>query len=40
MRVPPDQSSTALGDLVERDVDVLVAQIAGDVGEPRAEERR
>ena len=38
MRVPPDQSSTAPRHLVERDVDVLVAQIARDVGEPRAEE--
>ena len=38
MRVPPDQSSTAAADLVQRHVDVLVAQLAGDVGEAGAEQ--
>ena len=40
MRVPPAQSSTARRHAGERHVDVAVAQLARDVGEPRAEHQR
>ena len=40
MRVPPDQSWTARETLRERRVHVAVAQLPGDVGEPRAEGER
>ena len=40
MRVPPAQSSTADADARERDVDVAVLEVAGDVGEAGAEHQR
>ena len=38
MRVPPDQSGTMCDDHLERHLGVAVAQLAGDVGQPGAEQ--